>query len=109
MQNKKFSRKIEDFTCENCHHFMSGSGYTNHCSQCFYSKHVDINPGDRANECGGMMKPVAYKIDKKKGIVLTHLCLKCNAEKNNKLSDNDEVDQLLKVFSKITPSLITPI
>ena len=30
---------------------MKGNGYTNHCPKCLWSKHVDINPGDRgANE-----------------------------------------------------------
>ncbi len=55
---KKFQRTIEDFVCENCGEEVSGNGYTNHCPSCLWSKHVDINPGDRANPCGGLMKPV---------------------------------------------------
>ena len=73
MKNKKFSRKIENFTCQICNHFNQGSGYTNHCTQCFYSKHVDVNPGDRSAECEGMMKPISYKIDKKKEIGRAHV------------------------------------
>ena len=44
---KKFERNREDFTCNNCELFVQGDGYTDHCPSCLYSKHVDINPGDR--------------------------------------------------------------
>ena len=54
---KKFQKRVEDFCCENCGTEVTGNGYTNHCPKCLYSKHVDINPGDRLNSCGSMMKP----------------------------------------------------
>ena len=56
--SKKFQRNIENFRCEHCEAFVIGDGYTNHCPQCLWSKHVDINPGDREELCNGMMKPV---------------------------------------------------
>ena len=102
MDTKKFYRNKEDFICEVCGEFMQGNGYTNHCSICFYSKHVDINPGDRAGGCGGLMKPVLYKKNSKKGLVLTHECLKCGEHKNNKLSSTDSIENLLNVFSKFS-------
>ena len=43
-----FTRKVEDFTCEHCGREVHGNGYTNHCPHCLHSKHVDVNPGDRA-------------------------------------------------------------
>lgn len=98
MKIKKFTRNTEDFTCEICNKFVQGDGYTNHCPFCFFSKHVDINPGDRAAGCGGMMKPIAYTKNSKKGIVLVHKCLKCGQHKNNKLTDNDNLENLLKIF-----------
>ena len=52
-----FKRKIEDFVCGNCGENIKGDGYTNHCPKCLWSKHVDINPGDRASDCGGLMEP----------------------------------------------------
>ena len=55
---KRFSRRTEDFTCEHCGTKVKGNGYTNHCPQCLYSKHVDINPGDRLSDCGGLMEPI---------------------------------------------------
>jgi Zn finger protein HypA/HybF involved in hydrogenase expression len=48
-----FKRTIEDFTCEHCGEQVTGNGFTNHCPQCLWSKHVDIDPGDRLALCGG--------------------------------------------------------
>ena len=56
-----FKRTIEDFICSNCGAKVRGSGYTNHCPKCLWSKHVDMHPGDRAAVCGGMMEPVAVE------------------------------------------------
>ncbi len=100
MATKKFYRNKEDFICEMCGEFIQGNGYTNHCPICFYSKHVDVNPGDRASGCNGLMQPISYKTDGKKGLVLTHKCLKCREYKNNKLADTDNVENLLNIFSQ---------
>ena len=58
-----FQKKIENFTCGDCGAKVKGNGYTNHCPVCLWSKHVDVNPGDRQNICGGMMRPVAVEFD----------------------------------------------
>jgi len=63
---KKFKKNKEDFVCEKCGEKVKGNGYTNHCPKCLWSKHLDINPGDRLSECGGMMKPIG--LDKKADI-----------------------------------------
>ncbi|HYC79501.1 MAG TPA: RNHCP domain-containing protein, partial [Candidatus Binatia bacterium] len=55
---KLFQRTPENFVCENCGTKVSGNGYTNHCPNCLYSKHVDNNPGDRLNKCHGLMEPI---------------------------------------------------
>ena len=46
---KKFNMIDEEFICENCLNKVQKLGYTarDHCPFCLYSKHVDINPGDR--------------------------------------------------------------
>ena len=46
---KLFSKKDESFVCENCKKEVEVLNYTSrdHCPFCLYSKHVDINPGDR--------------------------------------------------------------
>ena len=59
---KQFQRKKENFVCEHCGQEVIGNGYTNHCPSCLHSKHVDINPGDRAETCGGLMEPVDLEL-----------------------------------------------
>ena len=95
---KKFQRRQEDFTCENCGHFVKGNGYTNHCPRCLWSQHVDINPGDRAATCHGMMKPVGVELKKGEYIIL-HRCVNCGFEKRNKVAKNDDFEILLKIIA----------
>ena len=98
MQEKKFQRNKENFVCENCGQENNGNGYTNHCFKCLYSKHVDINPGDRAGDCGGLMKPIdTYQ--KSQQHFITHKCEKCSFTKNNKLSEKDSFEEFVKVSS----------
>lgn len=94
-----FIKKKEDFICEKCGLSVVGTGYTNHCSQCLWSKHVDNGPGDRASKCLGMMKPVRIEgsVDH---YVITHKCLKCGHEKKNKADDGDNIDALTKVIAQ---------
>ncbi len=89
----KFSRNIEDFTCANCGEKIKGNGYTNHCPKCLWSRHVDIFPGDRANECGGNMKPIGYET-KGGRIVLIHRCESCGEIKRNKMQPEDDMSLL---------------
>ncbi len=100
MQTKKFQRRKEDFICERCGEKVSGSGYTNHCPKCLWSKHVDINPGDRQSSCQGMMEPVDLELKKGDQVVI-HKCVKCGFEKKNKSAENDDLDALIKLNKKI--------
>jgi hypothetical protein len=93
---KKFLRKTEDFICNNCGHHNIGNGYTNHCSKCLYSKHVDINPGDRSADCGGLMKPVGVEI-KRDSYIIEHECVDCGHRKKNRASDEDDRDVIINI------------
>lgn len=93
---KKFIKNVEDFTCENCGCKVIGNGYTNHCPRCLFSKHVDINPGDRLAKCGGLMKPIDIQVKKGEFSVI-HECLSCNHTKKNRLSKDDNLEILLKI------------
>ncbi len=96
MQKKKFQRNIEDFTCEQCGEKNIGNGYTNHCSKCLWSKHVDVHPGDRAESCGGLMCP--KKIDLEKGeYIITHVCTKCGFERRNTLNKKDDFQTVVDI------------
>jgi transcription elongation factor Elf1 len=91
---EKFIRKVEDFTCHHCGVFVVGNGYTNHCPACLWSLHVDINPGDRASDCGGDMEPISL-IHEHGEFVLTHKCLVCGHQKSNKTLGGDRLDEYL--------------
>jgi rubrerythrin len=94
----KFTRKKEDFTCKNCGFFVVGDGYTNHCPKCLYSMHVDINPGDREETCGSLMKP--FKVEMIEGkYVVYQKCLKCGFVRKNKVSKDDDFEQIV-ILSK---------
>ncbi len=103
---KKFIKNKEDFICEKCRKEVKGTGYTNHCPQCLYSKHVDVSPGDRANECGGLMKPIRVEgtgIDK---MQIVHKCVKCAAEKNNKIQKDDDIEAVANVAKEFAKEKI---
>ena len=100
MLMKKFTRTKEDFTCENCGHFVRGDGYTNHCPFCLWSKHVDINPGDREATCRGLMEPIGVELKEGKYILLNR-CVKCGLKKRNKISKDDNFDTILQLVNQM--------
>lgn len=91
-----FIKNTEDFMCENCGVHIKGNGYTNHCPFCLYSKHVDIEPGDRKADCGGIMVPVGLEVEGKEYSVV-HQCEVCGYSKKNKISPEDDFDKLLEI------------
>lgn len=96
--SKNFTRTVEDFTCEVCGTFVKGNGYTNHCPVCLSSKHVDINPGDRASGCGGIM--LASALEMKKGEqYIVHTCTHCTHTRRNKVSTDDNFRAILALSS----------
>ncbi len=98
---KKFQKVKEDFICENCGEKIKGDGFTNHCPKCFYSKHVDIFPGDRLESCHGMMEPVDIEFSNGKYIIL-HKCQKCGEISKDKFREGvDDFDNFLKLVEKI--------
>ena len=93
---KKFTKTVEDFNCAHCGAVVRGNGYTNHCPNCLWSKHVDNNPGDRASDCGGMMRPVSVEKDRN-GFIITHKCEKCGRKIRQHTNDNDNMDTIIRL------------
>jgi len=91
---KRFERRKEDFICAHCGAEVKGNGYTNHCPECLWSKHVDVNPGDRAATCGGIMKPFSYE-KKGKEISIVHRCTKCGVERRVKSVEDDDFEKII--------------
>ena len=80
------------FSCVHCGAevpALANGSYRNHCPHCLHSLHVDVNPGDRASECGGLLVPVAVEQSAKKGWVIVHRCRVCNAERRNRAALDD--------------------
>ncbi|MFA6428470.1 MAG: RNHCP domain-containing protein [Candidatus Buchananbacteria bacterium] len=99
--SQKFQKTVEDFNCEHCQAVIKGNGYTNHCSRCLWSKHVDINPGDRLATCGGLMMPQELILEHGEQ-QLIHRCRKCGQVKKNKVSANDDFEAILKLMKNVS-------
>ena len=93
---KRFTKRVEDFTCAHCGAIVTGNGYTNHCPKCLYSRHVDDNPGDRASDCGGMMRPIAIEKDGENFIII-HKCEKCGKTVRQHAAPNDDMDTIIAI------------
>lgn len=92
-----FIKRKEDFTCEKCGAKVKGTGYTNHCPNCLFGKHVDEEiPGDRQSSCRGLMEPIS--IEQKHGeYILIHKCQKCGKVMKNKTSPEDNFEKILQI------------
>ena len=88
--SQTFLKTTEDFICMHCGEAVRGNGYTNNCPRCLWSQHVDLNPGDRAAECRGLMRPVDYRAVSG-GYDILHRCERCQHEKWNKLGRDDNM------------------
>ncbi|MDP3986367.1 MAG: RNHCP domain-containing protein [Candidatus Veblenbacteria bacterium] len=97
--SKKFQKRVEDFTCEHCSVYVTGTGYTNHCPHCLWSKHVDVHPGDRNASCGGMMEPVGLVV-KHSQRTIAHRCTRCGFEQPNRTASNDNRDTLVLLSAR---------
>lgn len=89
-----FKKVKEDFVCGHCGAAVVGNGYTNHCPKCLWSKHVDINPGDRAEDCGGLMAPLEVEMQGGE-YVITHKCEDCGLIRRVRASGEDDISGFL--------------
>ncbi len=98
---KTFSKLDEEFICENCNKQVNKLNYTSrdHCPYCLCSKHVDINPGDRKNECKGLLIPT--DIEKFKDTYkIIYKCQKCNEIHKNIMAIDDNFDKIIDITQK---------
>lgn len=90
------------FACANCgvqvRPLRNGS-VRNHCPVCLCSLHLDVLPGDRASDCGGLLRPVGVGHHPKKGWMILHRCEQCGFEGRNKaaLDDPDQPDDYAEI------------
>ena len=100
------SRKVENagFTCINCGRRvlpLSSGSFRNHCPFCLFSRHMDVVPGDRKQQCGGLMEPVGLRYRPGKGFQIVHRCLQCGEERINKIAEDpvqpDDIEALVRL------------
>lgn len=80
------------FTCAHCGtevRPLSNGSVRNHCPACLHSLHVDIQPGDRASECHGLLQPVGVEQSGKKGWVILYRCERCGFTGRNRAALDD--------------------
>lgn len=95
---KKFNHLDEGFICENCQKEVAPLGYTSrdHCPYCLYSKHVDINPGDRQNNCKGLLKPI--QLEKfKDTFKIIYKCQKYKKNHKNIIAKDDNMTKIIEL------------
>lgn len=90
---KRFTKKVENFHCEVCGKNVKGDGYTDHCPNCLYSKHVDFYPGDRKADCGGLMEPIGVRHKNEKWQIL-YRCQKCKYKRVNQVDPQDNQEKI---------------
>lgn len=96
---KRFTRTKEDFACAKCGETVIGNGYTNHCPACLWSRHVDINPGDRAEKCKGMMEPIGLLVTGSKQRI-KYRCQTCGTERTFDTAQNDSPTALIELSKR---------
>ena len=95
---KKFNMIDENFICEHCGKEVKKAEYTarDHCPYCLYSKHVDINPGDRENTCRGLLKPIGVEKFKDTYKII-YKCEKCSQEHKNIMANDDDMQEIIRI------------
>lgn len=102
MQNKRFTKNDSGFICQNCGAEVPPLSYSSrdHCNKCLCSLHVDENPGDRANPCGGLLVPVNSQPDSRKGFIINYKCKKCGRRLRCRAASDDDTELLIKLTAE---------
>lgn len=94
----------ESFVCRVCGRSVTpagaGSEHRNHCPYCLASLHLDVTPGDRAADCGGVMEPIAVWVRKNGEWALIHRCKVCGTLRSNRIAADDDPMKLLSLAVK---------
>lgn len=93
--------ELRPFTCACCgktvHPAASGTQHRNHCPHCLSSVHLDLTPGDRAADCGGIMDAVAVWVRRGGEWAIIHRCRRCGALSSNRVASDDHPMKLMSI------------
>ena len=94
----------DTFECKHCGRTVvpqgAGSDHRNHCPYCLFSQHLDITPGDREADCGGVMEPIAVWVRKNGEWAIIHRCKVCGALSSNRIAADDNPMKLMSLAMK---------
>jgi hypothetical protein len=95
----------DTFTCRNCGMTIvctgAGTEHRNHCPNCLHSVHLDVVPGDRAADCGGVMDPIAVWVRAGGEWAIIHRCRVCGTLSSNRTAADDH--ELLLMSLAVRP------
>ena len=75
----------------------AGSSHRNHCPNCLSSLHLDIEPGDRASDCGGIMDAVGVWVRQNGEWAVIHRCRRCGHLSANRVAADDNPMKLMSI------------
>lgn len=94
----------DTFTCKVCGRLVipagASSDHRNHCPNCLSSQHLDIEPGDRKSDCGGIMDPVAVWVRRSGEWAVIHRCRRCGSFSSNRVAADDNPMKLMSIAMK---------
>ena len=94
----------DSLTCKVCGRLVvaagAGSDHRNHCPNCLSSLHLDIEPGDREADCGGIMEPVGVWVRKNGEWAIIHRCRICGHLSSNRVAADDNPMKLMSIAMK---------
>ena len=102
IETKRFQKNDCGFVCANCGRQVLplGKSSRDHCPFCLCSLHLDVNPGDRASDCGGIMEPVAVWVRKGGEWAIIHRCKRCGKLSSNRVAADDNPMKLMSIAMK---------
>ena len=92
---------MESFRCVHCRLDVPadapGTAHRNHCPNCLWSRHLDVEPGDRASDCQASMEPIAITVRNDGEWVLIHRCRGCGTLASNRTAGDDNPLLLVRI------------
>ena len=61
---------------------------------------MDIEPGDRESDCGGIMEPIAVWVRKNCEWAIIHRCRRCGQLSSNRIAADDNPMKLMSIAMK---------
>ncbi len=92
------------FVCSHCRRPVDpeayGTRHRNHCPHCLWSRHVDLEVGDRRAACGGGMEPIAVWVRRDGEWAIVHRCRTCGAIRTNRIAGDDDEWALMSLAAR---------